>query len=178
MAEITIRIPDKALKYALLILIIICLGWGFLYVWSTGTLRLHYRLTMYVSEVGGLDRDAPVRLDGVNVGTVEGISVVGPSASAERRIRLDLKIQRRYQDEIRSESNATLVTEGLLGSRYVNISRGFGGAPIEAGGELRVVPAQKLTLTNFLEMLDCVQKEAQSAKGRATGDTRATSNPH
>jgi ABC-type transporter Mla subunit MlaD len=181
MAEITIRISDKALKYVLAVLVIISVTWGFSYVWSTGMLRPKYRLSMYVPEARGVLKGAPVRLEGIEVGTVESVDVAGTSASPERRIQLVLRIQKRYQDQILADSDATLVTEGLLGNRYVNISRGFKGTPISSGGELRAVPIKEVKLEDFLDTFvkraDCLQKEVQQAEKKTSRAPQDSSNP-
>jgi ABC-type transporter Mla subunit MlaD len=47
-----------------------------------------------------------------------------------------MKLDKRFQDDILTDSTATLVTEGLLGNRYVNIARGFTGAPLKENQEV------------------------------------------
>ncbi len=44
-----------------------------------------------------------------------------------------MRIDKRYQNDILTDSSATLVTEGLLGNRYVNIQRGYTGVPLKEG---------------------------------------------
>ena len=48
-----------------------------------------------------------------------------------------MRIQKSFQDYIRSDSSAGLVTEGLLGNRYVDIDRGFVGRPLTNDEEIR-----------------------------------------
>src|SRR5260370_14452484 len=48
-----------------------------------------------------------------------------------------MRVDRRYQSDILTDSTASLVTEGLLGNRYVNITRGFTGTPL---GDAGVIP--------------------------------------
>src|SRR5438045_4342560 len=45
-----------------------------------------------------------------------------------------MRVDKRYQKDILTDSTASLVTEGLLGNRYVNITRGFTGTPIGDAG--------------------------------------------
>src|SRR5262249_13751215 len=47
-----------------------------------------------------------------------------------------MRINRDYQKDILTDSTASLVTEGLLGNRYVNITRGFTGVPLKEGAEI------------------------------------------
>lgn len=96
-----------------------------------------YRLKTYLPEVSGLATGAAVRLDGVEIGNVERISIVprvsGKPPEHMRNIEVEMRLDRRYQDDILTDSVATLVTEGLLGNRYVNIQRGYTGVPVKDG---------------------------------------------
>ena len=90
-----------------------------------------YRLRAFLPEVDGLTLGAPVRVDGVEVGNVERIIIAvpkpGEQVSKDRNIEIDLRIQKTYENYIRSDSSAGLVTEGLLGNRFVDIDRGYVG---------------------------------------------------
>ena len=110
------------------------------YVTGAGALGPKYRLHAYLPEVDGLTVGAPVRLDGVEVGNVEKIVVAvpkpGEKPSKDRNIRIDMRIQKEFQDYIRSDSSAGLITEGLLGNRFVDIDRGFVGRKLENDEEI------------------------------------------
>lgn len=93
-----------------------------------------YRVRAYLAEVKELQRGAPVSLDGVNIGSVESISLTPHPSDKRHNITIVMRISERYRDQIRTDSTASLVTQGLLGNRYVNITRGVTGAPIPAGG--------------------------------------------
>src|SRR5258708_32597177 len=99
------------------------------YVTGPSALGPKYRLHAYLPEVEGLTVGAPVRLDGVEVGNVEKIAVAFPKPgeppAKDRNIRVDMRIEQKFQEYIRSDSYASLITEGLLGNRYVDIDRGF-----------------------------------------------------
>jgi phospholipid/cholesterol/gamma-HCH transport system substrate-binding protein len=90
-----------------------------------------YRLKTYFPDVSGLTNGAPVRLDGVEIGNVETITMVpranGKPPERSRNIEVEMRIDKRYQDDILSDSAASLATEGVLGNRYVNVTRGFTG---------------------------------------------------
>ena len=105
------------------------------YVTGAGALGPKYRLHTFLPEVDGLTVGAPVRVDGVEVGNVEKISMAqlkpGVPTDKGKSIRVDLRIQKSYQSYIRSDSAASLITEGLLGNRYVDIDRGFVGSVLQ-----------------------------------------------
>ena len=111
------------------------------YVTGAGFLGPKYRLRTYLSEVAGVSNGAPVRLDGLDIGNVESIKMVpstpGHIPEKSRNIELVLRLDKRFQQHILTDSTASLVTEGLLGNRYVNITRGLTGAPI---GDAGVIP--------------------------------------
>jgi phospholipid/cholesterol/gamma-HCH transport system substrate-binding protein len=108
-------------------------------IWVTGagTLGPKYRLYTYLPEVEDVQTGAPVRLDGVEVGNVEKIELNPQPSDRTHNIKMSMRISRKYQSNIRSDSEVRLVTEGLLGNRYVSISRGIGGAPIADNGTVK-----------------------------------------
>jgi ABC-type transporter Mla subunit MlaD len=153
MAEITIRISDRVLKFAGVVLGLLFLLWGFSHFWESGVFRAKYQIRLFVPEAKGLHVGAPVRLDGMPVGTVSTVELAPNSTDSKRRIEVALRIEKRFQNMLRQDSSAALLTEGLMGERVVNIQRGFTGSPINAGEEIRVVPVVEVTLTDFLDVL-------------------------
>jgi phospholipid/cholesterol/gamma-HCH transport system substrate-binding protein len=113
------------------------------YVTGFGVLTAKYRLVTYLPEVAGLTTGAPVRIDGIDVGNVDRLVINTPKDSSQpdhnRNIEVIMRIDSKYKENIRIDSTASLITEGLLGNRYVNISRGFKGSPLQDGQE---VPGQ------------------------------------
>ena len=82
---------------------------------------------------------APVRVNGVEVGNVEkiGMAPVKPGQPAEKpRHRSRHAHPENFQDYIRTDSSAGLITEGLLGNRYVDIDRGFVGRTLQNDEEI------------------------------------------
>lgn len=136
MADITIRFSDRALKVTGALFAAVLLLWGFSRLSASGVLRPKYQIQMFVPESAAVSAGAPVTLDGMPVGKVSAVRPSGNSADSNRRMELVLQIEKRYEDFIRQDSAATLVPEGLLGARFVNIHRGLSGSPIPAGGEI------------------------------------------
>ena len=121
---------------------------GIFYVTGAGPLAPKYRLKTYLPEVSGLANGAPVRVDGVEVGNVESIKLLprstGKAVDKNRNIEVVMRVDRRYQSYILTDSEASLVTEGLLGNRYVNITRGLTGTPISDSGEIKGVEEEAM----------------------------------
>lgn len=121
---------------------------GIFYVTGAGPLAPKYRLRTYLPEVSGLANGAPVRVDGVEVGNVESIKLLprstGKVVDKNRNIEVVMRVDRRYQSYILTDSTASLVTEGLLGNRYVNITRGLTGTPITDSAEIKGVEEEAM----------------------------------
>jgi phospholipid/cholesterol/gamma-HCH transport system substrate-binding protein len=107
------------------------------YVTGQGILRPKYTLVTYLPEVENLQFGAPVDLDGIQVGTVQDFSLNPKPPDRKHNILLSMRVDKRYQNQIRTDSMVTLETQGLLGDRFVSISRGFTGSVIPQNG---VVP--------------------------------------
>ncbi len=88
----------------------------------------NYILRTYFPEAQGLRSGAQVQLAGVPVGNVSRISL-SSSQDPDKAVLVIMKISRRYENDIRSDSVATIDTVGLLGEGYVNITRGSAGQP-------------------------------------------------
>jgi phospholipid/cholesterol/gamma-HCH transport system substrate-binding protein len=113
---------------------------GIFYVTGAGTIGPKYRLITYLPEVSGLASGAPVRLDGFEVGNVESIKLApripGKPREKNKNIEIVMRVGKHYENDILTDSAASLVTEGLLGNRYVNISLGVTGVPLKDGQEV------------------------------------------
>ena len=106
---------------------VIVVGVAIFYVTGTGALSAKYRLVTYLPEVDGLTQGALVTLDGVEAGSVDTIRLTphkaGEALDVNHSVEVMLRIDRKFQDYIRTDSVASLVTEGFLGNREVTLQR-------------------------------------------------------
>jgi phospholipid/cholesterol/gamma-HCH transport system substrate-binding protein len=98
-----------------------------------GFFRRRYKLKAYVSEAAGLRQGAQVSLAGVAVGSVDRIEI-SPYPERARAVEIVMRVARAYQDQIRTDSRASIETVGLLGDSYVDITRGTPGQEVIADG--------------------------------------------
>jgi phospholipid/cholesterol/gamma-HCH transport system substrate-binding protein len=98
-----------------------------------------YNLKTYFANVDTLQNGAVVTLDGVVIGNVQDMRVNLHPASSGQSIEVDMRVQREYQDLIRTTSQAALLTQGVLGNEYLGISRGYSGDAIRNDG---IVPSK------------------------------------
>jgi phospholipid/cholesterol/gamma-HCH transport system substrate-binding protein len=129
----------------------------------------------YLPEASQLASGAPVRVDGVEVGNVESILFVprtaGKPLDKNKNIEVTMRIEKRYQNDILSDSVASLVTEGLLGNRYVNITRGLTGSTV---GDNGVIPgseekAMKEVVERSAELLGNLEALSDNVKDLIAG---------
>ncbi len=90
---------------------------------QVGFLTRQYSLKTYFSSASSLRDGAQVRLAGIAVGNVEHIRI-SKYTEPGKAVEIDMKVARKYQDQIRTNSVATIETIGLLGESYVDITRG------------------------------------------------------
>jgi phospholipid/cholesterol/gamma-HCH transport system substrate-binding protein len=106
------------------------------YVTGAGVLGPKYVLITYLPAVDQLTTGAPVELDGVQVGNVESLKLTPNPSDRLHNITLVLRIDKKFQNDIRTDSTASLVTQGLLGDRYVSITRGITGSVVQSKGTI------------------------------------------
>jgi phospholipid/cholesterol/gamma-HCH transport system substrate-binding protein len=181
------------LRVGLFVLVgLLILAFGIFYVTGQGVWGPKYRLNTFLPEVAGLATGAPVRLDGVEIGNVDRITLVprehGKTPDKMHNVEIGMRLDRRFQNDILTDSVATLVTEGLLGNRYVNIQRGYTGVPLKdgqtvPGGEEKaikeVVERSADVLANLNALSDQVKdlingvKNGQGTLGKLITDDQA-----
>ena len=85
-----------------------------------------YDLYAEFVEVGGLLEGATVRLAGVQIGRVTDVALPPDPGG---KVRVTLTIARRFSNRIRRDSEARIMTQGLLGDRLVEITIGSAAEP-------------------------------------------------
>src|SRR5579864_3544188 len=144
------------------------------YVTGAGALGPKYRLHTFLPEVDGLTVGAPVRVDGVDVGNVEKIIIAPPKPGQQpvkdRSIEVEMRIQKSFQDYIRGDSAAGLITEGLLGNRYVDIDRGYVGRILQNNDEIpgREEKALKEVVERSADLMDDLSSITKQASAVLT----------
>lgn len=78
-----------------------------------------FRISGIFKNVNGLQVGNNIRFSGINVGTVENITIVSDTA-----VRVDMVIDADIQKFIKSDATAIIGSEGLMGNKTINIAPG------------------------------------------------------
>jgi phospholipid/cholesterol/gamma-HCH transport system substrate-binding protein len=121
-------------------------GWAVFKIGSRqGLFAETFELRAGFDEAHGIDRGTPVRVRGIDAGQVVAIElppIDQPNAKVYVRLRLDKK----FQGLIPTDSHARLLNEGMLGGRLINVEPGQErAARLQDGDEIAVVESQDLT---------------------------------
>jgi len=81
-----------------------------------------FRLSGVFEDVAGLQPGNNVRLSGINIGTIESISLV-----SDTTVRVDIVIDENSRKFIKKDAVATIGSEGLIGNKVLVINPGTGG---------------------------------------------------
>lgn len=92
-----------------------------------------YSLIASFDDVSGLRKGAVVQLAGLNVGYVEGVRF--PKDKTTKNLEVVLKISKNFREFIRHDSSATIQTQGLLGDKFILITRGSMNQPALGNGD-------------------------------------------
>jgi phospholipid/cholesterol/gamma-HCH transport system substrate-binding protein len=113
---------------------LVILAFTILYVGGAGGSPFAHRYVVkaLMSDVNGLKQGAPVRVGGVEVGTVTRVDFA--PQGAEGMVELSMRLDARVKGRVTTESRATLGSLGLLGEKAVDISGASTGQPVEDGG--------------------------------------------
>ncbi len=135
----------------------VCLVALGIFIWQIEDLRLFggevERVAAEFGNVAGLDDQAAVRLAGVRVGRVDGITLDG------RRARVSLLLEQPV--ELTAGARARIANMGLLGDKYVELIPGPPGAPPLPEGA--VLPGE--TPVSFDEALAKLNRIGDSIQG-------------
>ena len=87
--------------------------------------RSTFRVSGVFKDVGGLQAGNNVRLSGINVGTIDNVSIISDTS-----VRVDIVIDESTRRFIKKDAVASIGSEGLMGNKALIISHGTGDKKI------------------------------------------------
>ncbi|MGE0113829.1 MAG: outer membrane lipid asymmetry maintenance protein MlaD [Steroidobacteraceae bacterium] len=106
-----------------------------------------YELVANFENIGSLKVGAPVSMSGVTVGRVDSISYDQQQYKAVVRMHIDATYNR-----IPEDSDASIMTSGLLGGQYIGVTAGGSDQYFKDGGKFELVQ-DALVLENLINQL-------------------------
>ena len=121
-----------------------------------------YRITASFENIGGLKVRAPVTMAGVRIGRVVGVDIDEQTYEAV----VTLSVLPQY-DRLPSDSNASILTSGLLGEQYIGLEPGGSETYLKEGDRIQLTQSaliiERLVGRFLTSMAD---KEADKEKSK------------
>jgi phospholipid/cholesterol/gamma-HCH transport system substrate-binding protein len=89
-----------------------------------------FKLTTTFFNVSGLQVGSNIRFSGINVGTVDNISIINDST-----VRVDMLIKKSVQKFIKTDCEAGIGSAGIIGDKILIITQGSSDAPMVKDGQ-------------------------------------------
>jgi len=89
-----------------------------------------YSLNATFYNVSGLQVGNNIRFSGINIGTVDNITIINDST-----VKVDMSIKREVKKFIKKDSEVAIGSEGLIGDRLLIITQGSTNAPLAMEGQ-------------------------------------------
>ena len=109
--------------------------------------RSTFRLSGVFKDVGGLQAGNNVRLSGINVGTIDNVSIISDTS-----VRVVILVDESTRKFIRKDAVASIGSEGLMGNKVLIINPGTGGKKIIEENDT-IATAQPIEIDEILKSL-------------------------
>ena len=121
--------------------------------------RSTFRLSGVFRDVGGLQAGNNVRLSGINVGTIDNVSIISDTS-----VRVVILIDESTRKFIRKDAVASIGSEGLMGNKALIISPGTGGKKIIEDNDI-IATTQPTDIDEILKSLKTTIDNTSSVTG-------------
>jgi phospholipid/cholesterol/gamma-HCH transport system substrate-binding protein len=135
-----------------------------------------FELRTFMNDSSGMAEGAPVRLNGILVGSVDQLKLSG-SKDPTRIVEIVMTVKHDYITEIPRDSMAGIAASNLLGDKFINIMKGTSPEHVRPGDEIKSAPNQDIPelmaqsaglLVQFQSLLtrvDAILKDVEAGKG-------------
>ena len=134
--------------------------------WFQKEIPLH----VYTSDAAGLTKGAPVRINGIQAGKVDDVSLSGETNPA-RVIKIELHVDGNMLKQIPSDSMASISSDNLLGStKFLQITKGTNPTTIHPNADVKAVDTKQFDALvaqgfNVLDSLQAILGKVQTIVG-------------
>ncbi|MEX2261825.1 MAG: MlaD family protein [Bryobacteraceae bacterium] len=135
-AQLRVGVMALAAMVIVGVLIFLLTGGGNIFS-SSATLRT------YLPDSSGMGQGAPVRLNGILIGSIERVNLSG-RPEPKQAVEIEMTIEERFLPNIPEDSLAAISASNLLGDKFINITRGNSQQHIRDGGVLAALDTQDI----------------------------------
>ncbi|MEI8204088.1 MAG: MlaD family protein [Bacteroidota bacterium] len=114
-----------------------------------------YQLSTKFRNVSGLQVGSNIRFSGINVGTVDNITIVNDST-----VKVDMLIVKKVQQFIKADCEANVGSSGIIGDKLLIITQGSFNSPIATEGQY-ISSKEPVELDNIMSGLQVTAYNAQ-----------------
>jgi phospholipid/cholesterol/gamma-HCH transport system substrate-binding protein len=139
--------------FSLFVFLIFNIGGG------SGLFTSQFHIYGKFAHVKGLHLGSEVSLSGLRVGTVKEITV---SNDKEKGLVVELAVSKKIQDKIRTDSFAKIVTQGVLGDKYIELTIGSPENPMLNDGDIIATQEVVDLFTKSGGLVDNIAKQFNS----------------
>lgn len=118
-----------------------------------------FGLTATFHNVSGLQVGNTVRFSGINVGTVDNIAIINDST-----VKVDMLIKKDVQKFIKTDSNAGIGSEGIIGDKVIVLSQGKDGSTVVKSGQV-IASSEPVETDAIMASLQVTSDNAAVASG-------------
>jgi len=116
-----------------------------------------FKLSANFYNVGGLMVGNKVRFSGINVGTIDNITILNDTT-----VKVEMLVRKEIQSFIKVDCEAAIGSEGIIGDKVLNISQGAGsGKEVKDGQQLKSqepveMDAMMMTVKKTVDNLEAI----------------------
>lgn len=148
-------------------MVVVALGAVALWFGNAATVR-RLRLQTYFADAQGLRVGAPIRIAGVDVGTVTEVRANPERRNQPAEVTLDLRTS--YDLKVPVDAIVSLSTIGVLGDTYANIDVSSATGPLASDGAvLKSRESQKMDTKEFLEKVQGILQSRSCEEKQPVG---------
>jgi phospholipid/cholesterol/gamma-HCH transport system substrate-binding protein len=99
-------------------------------------------ISTYLPDATGINPKTPVRLDGIQIGTVRHVQLSG-RFDPQRAVFVGMTVKKRYLRNIPLDSTTAINADTLIGDKFIDINEGKSAAPLGDDGVLESEPVKQ-----------------------------------
>ncbi len=114
-----------------------------------------FKVTANFNNISGLQAGNSIRFSGIDVGIVDNINIINDST-----VQVDLLIRKDVQQFIKSDSYASIGSEGIIGDKIIIITQGSNNAPLAQDGQ-HIMSKEPLETDDIMKSLKTSAESAE-----------------